>query len=478
MSGALGRRESPRDAARMAATSKALTRRTATTPAQAISRSLDSLGVHDLAAAALAALLVLSVGLTDGGYYGHAYTALTVLLCAGSLLAVLGGVARRPSRAASSTLALLGFLTAWSALSAVWAVPGANVELEARRSVLYLVAFASVVVTVDARRRRPFLVGLLAAIVVVGVVAVALRAASGAPADRFYGSLLEEPVGYPNALGVLLAIGAVLALGLGALSDDRAARPVRATVPFLVFAVGLTGSRGAALACGLGVGLLLVLAPGARRRSIASGLVVALAVGGSAWAVVQWRGAEGVALAVVALVTLVGGWALANRWSAPSRRRLAVVACVLLGGALAMVALRPPALSSSYRTAYWRAAMAETAAHPLLGSGAGSFSLSWREYRTVDVGVRDAHSLYVETLSELGPIGLLLVLGIAGAPLGTAVRRRVDPVAATAGAAFLVFAAHAGVDWDWEMPVVTLAGLGCAAVVLVRGPAGRPPITE
>lgn len=461
----------------MAATSQALTRRTPTAP-RANPRPLASIRTHEMAAAALAAVLVLSVGLTDGGYYGHAYTALTILLCAGSLLAVLGGVARPPSRAARSTLALFGFLTAWSALSAVWSVPGANVELEARRSVLYLVALASVVVTVDGRRRRPFLAGLLAAIVVVGVVAVALRAASGAPVDRFYGNLLEEPVGYPNALGVLVAIGAVLALGLGALPDHRAVRPVRATVPFLVFVLGLTGSRGAVLAGGLGVVLLLVLAPGASRGSIASGLVVALAVGGSAWAVVQSRGAEGAALAAVALVTLVGGWALANQSSAPSRRRLAVVACVLLGGALAMVALRPPALSSSYRAEYWRAAMAEAAEHPLLGSGAGSFSLSWREHRTVDLGVRDAHSLYVETLSELGPIGLLLVLGIVGAPLGAALRRRGDPVAATAGAAFLVFAAHAGVDWDWEMPVVTLAGLGCAAVVLVRTPTCRPPMTE
>ena len=428
----------------MAATSQVLTRRTPTTPAQAISSSLASIGIHDPAAAALGAVLVLSVGLTDGGYYGQAYTALTILLCAGSLLAVLGGVAGRPSAAASSTLAVLGLLTAWTALSAVWAVPGANVELEARRSVLYLVALASVGVTVDARRRRPFLAGLLAAIVVVGVVAVALRAASGAPVDRFYGNLLEEPVGYPNALGVLVAIGVVLALGLGALLDHRAARPVRATVPFLVSVLGLTGSRGAALACGLGIALLLVLAPGARRRSIASGLVVALVVGGSAWTVVQWRGAEGVALAAVALVTLVGGWALAN-WSWDlSRGRLAVVACILLGGALAMVALRPPTSSSSYRAEYWRAAMAEAAEHPLLGSGAGSFSLSWREHRTVDLGVRDAHSLYVETLSEFGPIGLVLVVSLVAVPLLATVRRRGDPTSALAGAAFAVFAVTPG----------------------------------
>jgi O-Antigen ligase len=452
----------------MAATSHVLTHRSAATSAQEIPRSLAAIRTHDIAAAGLAAVLVLSVGLTDGGYYGHAYTALTVLLCAASLLAVLGRVTRRPSRAAISTLASLGFLSVWIGLSALWAVPGAGIELEARRSVLYLVALVSVLVIVDARRRRAFVAGLLAAVVFVALVAVVMRAASGTPADRFYGSLLEEPVGYPNALAVLVAIGCVLALGLGARRDVPAALTARATAPFLVFVLGLTGSRGAALACGVGIALLLVLAPGTTRRSIASGVVAALANGGSAWAVVQWRGTEGAALAAVGLATLAGGWALASRSWVLSRRRLAVVACLLLCGSLAVVALRPPTLSSSYRVAYWRAAMDEAAEHPLLGSGAGSFSLSWREHRTVDLGVRDAHSLYVETLSELGPVGLLLVVSIVAVPLIVSVRRRGDPVAAVSGAAFAVFAVHAGLDWDWEMPVVTLTALGCAGVLLTR----------
>jgi O-antigen ligase/polysaccharide polymerase Wzy-like membrane protein len=460
----------------MAATSPVLTCRSATTPVQDIRSSLAAIRIHDMAAAGLAAVLVLSVGLTDGGYYGHAYTALTVLLCAGSLLAVLGGVTRRPSRAAIATLAVLGFLTAWIGLSALWAVPGAGIELEARRSVLYLVALGSVLVTVDARRRRAFLAGLLAALTLLGVVAVAIRAASGAPADRFYGRLLEEPVGYPNALGVLVAIGCVLALGLGARRDDPAARPARATAPFLVFVLGLTGSRGAALACGVGIALLVVLATGTARRSIASGVVAALAIAGAAWAVVQWRGAEGAALAAVALATLVGGWALASRSWVLSRRRLAVIACILLGGSLVVVALRPPTSSSSYRVAYWRAAMDEAAEHPLLGTGAGSFSLSWGEHRTVDLGVRDAHSLYVETLSELGPVGLLLVVSLVAVPVGATVRRRGDPTSTLAGAAFAVFAVHAGLDWDWEMPVVTLTALGCAGVALTRS--STPPKEE
>jgi O-antigen ligase len=102
----------------------------------------------------------------------------------------------------------------------------------------------------------------------------------------------------------------------------------------------------------------------------------------------------------------------------------------------------------------------------MLGTGAGTFHLTWLEHGPSGVFVRDAHSLYVEALSELGPVGLLLVVSTVAVPLVATVRRRGDPVVAVAGAAFVVFAVHAGLDWDWEMPVVTLIALGCAGAVL------------
>ena len=62
------------------------------------------------------------------------------------------------------------------------------------------------------------------------------------------------------------------------------------------------------------------------------------------------------------------------------------------------------------------------------------------------------------------------MLAIVAIPIATAVRRRGEPLVAVSGAAFAVFAVHAGLDWDWEMPVVTLAALGCCGVLLVRQP--------
>jgi hypothetical protein len=420
-------------------------------------------------ASALAALLLLSVGLTDGGYYGSAYTELTLLLGAAALLAIVARLRARLSRAGVAVLGAMALLTAWVALSSLWATSGSAVALEARRSVLYLAALAAVVVIVDAGRRLPFLLGLVGAICFIGGVAVGMRVASGQPVDRLYGSLLEEPVGYPNALGVLVAMGAVLAIGLIPTLVDIRARALGATAPFLVFVLGLTGSRGGALALGLGFTALAVLAPARSLRSIAFATANAVVIGGAAWALVQWRGAGGATLSALAAATLVAGWLYGRRSLPFGRRTLLLLGCGVLAGAVVVLAFRTPAVTSSYRHDYWQAAMAEAGEHPLLGSGAGSFFLSWQEHRRVEVGVRDAHSLYVETLSELGPVGLTLVLVLVLVPLAVAVRRRGDPLVAAAGAGFVAFAAHAGVDWDWEMPVVTLAGLACAGVLVAGG---------
>jgi peptidoglycan/LPS O-acetylase OafA/YrhL len=73
----------------------------------------------------------------------------------------------------------------------------------------------------------------------------------------------------------------------------------------------------------------------------------------------------------------------------------------------------------------------------------------------------------VQALAELGPLGLLLSLFVVAIPL-FALRRRRDPlVAAAAAAPYIAYVFHTGIDWDWEMPAVTLAGLFCAAALLV-----------
>ncbi len=120
-----------------------------------VSRKALDLGAGG--AAGLAGLLVVSVGFTDGGYYGRSSTALSVALATASGLMALVSGAVRPSRAALATVGALGLLAGWSAVSSLWAVSGAGVEAEVRRCVLYAVALSAALVVVDRRRRVPFL---------------------------------------------------------------------------------------------------------------------------------------------------------------------------------------------------------------------------------------------------------------------------------------------------------------------------------
>jgi O-antigen ligase len=313
-------------------------------------------------------------------------------------------------------------------------------------------------------RSRLFLFGLTAAVSTLALAGLSMRAISGIPVDPYFGSLLAEPVGYPNAMGVLVAIGAVLAIGLQA-TGERGGRALQGAPSLLVLVLGVSGSRGGVIALVAGICVLVALTARPDRWRCVGRAASALAVGGGAWVATVVSGGTGGPLVIAAVAAAALGAA------APTlgRRGACVLLCGLALAAGSVVALDPPSTTSSFRSAYWDAALAEARERPLLGSGAGSYFLSWQEHRTVDTNVRDAHSLYVETLSELGPIGLVLVLVVVALPLGAAVRRRGDPIVASAGAGFAVFALHAGLDWDWEMPVVTLVALGCAGAVLAVG---------
>src|SRR5207248_3792153 len=122
---------------------------------------------------------------------------------------------------------------------------------------------------------------------------------------------------------------------------------------------------------------------------------------------------------------------------------------------------------SGSREIVWHHAWHDAQAHPLLGSGAGTYEFWYLRHRTDGVKVRDAHSLYLEMLAELGPIGLALLLVALLTPLVAAVRARRRPMTAVAAGAYVAFLVHAGIDWDWEVTAVTLAGLLCGVALLI-----------
>jgi O-antigen ligase len=113
----------------------------------------------------------------------------------------------------------------------------------------------------------------------------------------------------------------------------------------------------------------------------------------------------------------------------------------------------------SNRYAYWKVAVRVFADHPVAGVGSGGFAVEWLKRRPFAEGVRDAHSLYLETLAELGLVGAAcLAVLIAGVVLAC----RGGPPAAVAGV--VAFGLHAGLDWDWEMPALSL----CALLLVAR----------
>jgi O-antigen ligase len=116
--------------------------------------------------------------------------------------------------------------------------------------------------------------------------------------------------------------------------------------------------------------------------------------------------------------------------------------------------------AQSNRYEYWRVAVNAFADHPLHGGGSGSFRTDWLRERTIDETVRDAHSLYLETAAELGLVGLAALIAFL---VGIVSMARRSPEAAGAIGALAVYAVHAGLDWDWELPALTLVALTLAA---------------
>jgi hypothetical protein len=120
------------------------------------------------------------------------------------------------------------------------------------------------------------------------------------------------------------------------------------------------------------------------------------------------------------------------------------------------------------RSDLWKVALNGFSSAPVEGHGAGMYQTLWDRQRPRFAYTVNAHSLYLQAIAELGLPGLLLLLLLVGAALGGLVARARGPNRSLYGAllaASVIWVVHAGVDWDWEMPVITLpffaiAGLG------------------
>lgn len=447
------------------------------------------------------------------------------LIAAVSILPLL-----RPPRAALFVGSFLAAFAVWTLISVSWSDSAERAFAEFDRAALYMGIFALVVLAGTPGTLSRWCDGLAGGIAALGVVALAARLfpdvfpSGNVPTQLPSASeRLSWPIEYWNGLGILIALAVPLLLRAAVEGRrDLTRLPPMAALPALGAAVYLTSSRGAIVAALVGVLVFIVLAdkrwPVVGALAVASvgavGAVLALLpqdelVNGpidSEAAVAQGRTAAILILlacAATALVYALAGRTLRGRRPPARAGRSAVLVAtvlVLAAGAASNPGARldefreppPEGLTSgsdsvgthlasgsgSGRWQYWTAAMDEFRTKPLYGRGAGSYEAWWTQHGSLAQPVKDAHSLYLEALGELGVVGLFLILVALGGGIVLGVRRAIAAgpnrtSAAAVAAAFLAYAVAAGLDWMWELTVVSVVGIACLA--LLTGPAANAP---
>jgi O-antigen ligase len=474
------------------------------------------------------------LGLKGGGYdpLAHDQVGIAVwwILLAGVLVGAFPD--RRPGRLALLALGSLAAFVLWTALSLTWTESVEKTSADLARVATYLGVFALAVSSRDLGWTRRAVAAVAAGIVFIAVIALLSRlhhswfpaanqTAQFLASDR---ERLSYPLHYWNGVAALIAIGLPLVLQLATRSGSvlwRAA--AAAALPALALTAFFTLSRGGIaaaaialavfvvfvrdrlsllptlLAAGLGAAVLIVAAidRGALRHGLVDAtaerqgdqllliaIVVCLAVGAvqagialagrrgrrPAWSQVSRRGAliafgVGILLALVAAGVLDAPGRASSAWSEFKEKGSPGRGTARLGSA-----------AGQNRYQLWSAAVKENATKPLTGTGSGTFEYWWDRHADVPEVVRDTHSLYLQTLGELGIVGLVLLaafllallVGGGAATLRAAPAARAPVAAALAGC--VAFCVTATFDWVWQLPVLAVALLLLGSVLVTAGP--------
>lgn len=477
--------------------------------------------------------LTVYLAFNSGGYFaGSTAVASLVVIAALALRAILSDAPlaglSRPLAVAAGALMLYAV---WVLLSGEWSDSSARALIDFNRVLLYvgvLVLFGTAPHS-PARLRR-ILWGLAAAFTVVCAAGLLTRAFPDvftiAPAVQ--NERLSYPIGYWDALGLMATLGIVLCLHLASSENEPAAARVlgAAALPVLAPTLLFTFSRGALAAAVVGVVGYVVIA---RPRALLSGVLAA----GPATAVAvvaayradllaskepttHAAAAQGhdVALVVAICIVFAAGLRTLLLWLDPrlagvrldviTRRRLVAAGVVIAvaAGAFVLAGTDAPdrlraqekrftrsdvAQTGDYRDRltdpginrldHWDIALNAFQDQPLRGEGAGTFALLWDLHRPTDSNSEEGHSLYLETMGELGLVGIVLLAIALVALLAGVARRARGPNRALYAAvlvAGLVWALQAGIDWDWEVTAVTLWLFALAGQAGAAAPAWRP----
>jgi hypothetical protein len=497
------------------------------------------------AAWAVPLVLVLYLALNNGGYdvaerseVGIAVWWIVLVGTVVGALPVAGG-----TRAGRLMLVLLAAFAGWTALSLAWTESSERTATELGRTATYLGVFALALSLQGEGRWRHLLHGATAGVAIVCGIAVLSRLEPTWFPERVTGRFLPGidierrlayPLNYSSGLGAFA--GLALPLLLGATSSARTLvgqALACAALPVVALTLWLTTSSLSVPVAVIGLLVFIVLAPD-RLPKIGS---LSLAALGSSilFAALEQRDAldrglptptaqsegdemlamvivvcSGVALAQMA-IGLTVRYGRRPRWLLVPRPQAAVATALALVAALVVaVGAGVPGelsdrweefkergeqtspieggrgslildVSSSGRYDFWESAADANATEPWLGIGPGTFEFWWSREGLYAGFVRDAHSLYMETLAELGIIGLLLIGGFSAAVLMTGTVRalrapaelRLGLAMATAGCA--AFCAAAWVDWTWELGTLPVLFMALAAVAIAGGDGATSP---
>jgi hypothetical protein len=419
----------------------------------------------------------------------------------------------RGASAIAAGACLAGF-AAWTALSVAWASDDGRAFVEAVRVLSYLGLFVFIVVASPRGSARAWLTGLAVGLTVVAGLALVSRfepsfgghALTGETVTSAEGRL-SYPIGYWNGLAACMALALVLLAWLGAQARTLPGRAAAvAAMPLPILTIYFSASRGGAAAAAIGLVALVALGPA--RPRILGGLLLG-AVGGGVLVLIARQmnelvhdlgnvtaARQGDELLVITLVVVAAVGLLRLRVDRPLARvrvprRTAVAALAVVGIAVVagLAAANPAARWDEYKTAgnpaegqfqshlvsdsssgryqYWAAALDAFSTSPIEGIGAGGYEAWWQQHGSLSRQIRDAHSLFFETLGELGIVGLAILLAFFGVVAASGLRARTRLGGAELGAALAVVAAgvvSAAIDWTWELlacfaPVVVAAAL-------------------
>jgi hypothetical protein len=485
------------------------------------------------------------LALSGGGYDIVARSEVAIGLWWLVLLGSLFGLFPRARLTAGAwaALAILAAYLAWTWTATGWTQSHELTLGEVARVASYTGVLALGLCVVDSTTVRPLLCGLAAAVALVSALAVLSRLVPSwfpteTTANLYATARLSYPFDYSDGVGEFAALGLPLLLYAATSARTLLGRALAAAgIPGVALCLALTVSRGGIFAAVVGLVVLLALARdrlgllvtmGAalcacaveivaigRRVGVRSVLnSVAPAGERHSVLVVFVLASVGLALVQVGIGRLLRDGRRPG-WLVVSRRQAGVVggavAVVVVGLVIALIASgtdhrlwqhfkepNPPAagneysrllsLSGSHRYQYWQAAISAYHTDPWKGIGPGTFRFWWAQHNSLHEFVLNAHSWFIETLAELGLIGLLLVGGFAVYVLVSGAVRALGPAAdaaagpgdrgpaaAAATATFAAFCAGAAFDWVWQIGAVPfVAMLAVAAVFVSPRPEAEP----